>query len=75
MTLLRLNHEAAQKLFDRYEKEVEKIKSTALQLSWYMRGGATYEDLLNMSHGEHKLISKLVEENLESTKKSGLPFF
>ena len=40
-----------------------------------MRGGATYEDVLNMSSEERKVISKLIEENLETTKKSGLPFF
>ena len=75
MTLLRLNHEAAQKLFDKYEEDVNKIKKTALQLSWYTRGGATYEDVLNMSTTEREAISKLIEENLEATKKSGLPFF
>ena len=75
MTLLRLDHEAAQKLFDNYEEDVNKIRKTALQLSWYMRGGATYEDVLNMSNVERKALSTLVEENLETTKKSGLPFF
>ncbi len=73
--LLRLNHEAAQKLFDRYEDEVSKIKSNALQLSWYMRGGVTYEDVLNMSSSERKYIAEIIESNLEATKKSGLPFF
>jgi len=75
MTLLRLDHAAAQKLFDTYEEDVNKIKKTALQLSWYMRGGATYEDILNMSTIERKAISTLIDENLETTKKSGLPFF
>ena len=75
MTLLRLDHEAAQKLFTRYEEDVNKIRRTALQLSWYMRGGATYEDVLNMSSSERGLISKLVDDNLETTKKTQLPFF
>ena len=56
MTLLRLDHEAAQKLFTRYEEEVNKIRRVAFQLSWYMRGGATYEDVLNMSSIERDLI-------------------
>jgi DNA polymerase III delta subunit len=75
MTLLRLDHEAAQKLFTRYEEDTNKIKRAALQLSWYMRGGATYEDVLNMSNTERNLISKLVDDNLETTKKTQLPFF
>ncbi len=40
-----------------------------------MRGGVSYVDVLNMSSEERKAISKLIEENLETTKKSGLPFF
>lgn len=73
--LLRLNHEAAQKLFDEYEEETNKIRKVALQLSWYMRGGASYEDVLNMSTTERKFISSIIDDNMETTKKSGLPFF
>jgi hypothetical protein len=40
-----------------------------------MRGGATYEDVLNMSEAEREMIKKLAEENLEITKKSQLPYF
>lgn len=40
-----------------------------------MRGGASYEDILNMSKQERESIAKLIEENLETTKKSQLPFF
>lgn len=44
-------------------------------MSWYMRGGATYEDILNMSEPERNAISKIIEGNLETTKNSKLPFF
>jgi len=40
-----------------------------------MRGGVSYEDLLNMSSSERNAIGKIIEENLETTKKSGMPFF
>jgi len=40
-----------------------------------MRGGATYEDVLNMSLSERKAINKLIEEHLETTKKTQMPFF
>jgi len=40
-----------------------------------MRGGTSYEDILNMSTSERNSIGKLIEENLDTTKKSGLPFF
>jgi hypothetical protein len=57
------------------EKECDEIKSTALKMAWHMRGGITYTDVLNMSISERKSLGKLIEENLETTKKSGLPFF
>lgn len=40
-----------------------------------MRGGASYTDILNMSISERKTISKIIEDNMDTTKKSGLPFF
>lgn len=57
------------------EKESAAIKKNALTLSWYMRGGVSYEDILNMSVEERKHLSELIDGNLETTKKSGLPFF
>jgi transcriptional regulator CtsR len=75
MRLLRLNHEGVQKLLDQMEEECAEIKKSALTMSWYMRGGATYIDILNMSTEERTAINKLIEDNLETTKKSNLPFF
>jgi hypothetical protein len=54
---------------------VAGIKKNALSLAWYMRGGVSYEDVLNMSVDERISINELVENNLEITKKSQLPFF
>ena len=44
-------------------------------MAWHMRGGAAYEDILNMSFDERTAISKMVEEHMEITKKSQLPYF
>lgn len=57
------------------EAESKDIKTTAIRYAWYMRGGVSYEDVLNMSTSERNTIGKLIEENLDTTKKSGLPFF
>ena len=40
-----------------------------------MRGGVSYTDILNMSTFERETITKLIEADLETTKKTGLPFF
>lgn len=57
------------------EAESITIKDNAIKMAWYMRGGTSYVDVLNMSSEERRAISKLIEENLDTTKKSGLPFF
>lgn len=44
-------------------------------MAWYMRGGASYEDILNMSAQERKDINSIIEQNLETTQKTQLPFF
>jgi len=62
-------------MVDRMDKETVDIRREALQLSWYMRGGITYDQALQLSVSERTLISELIKENLETTKKSGLPFF
>jgi len=44
-------------------------------MSWYMRGGINYEQALQLSAMEREIISNIIKENMETTKKSGLPFF
>jgi len=60
---------------EQMEKESTEVREQCLKMSWYMRGGATYEDILQMSQTERQLISNLIKENLETTNKSKLPFF
>lgn len=57
------------------ETECKEIKKQALTFSWYMRGGASYVDILNMSHEERVNIKELIESNMETTKATKLPFF
>ena len=73
--LLVSTSEQISNMVDRMDKETVDIRREALQLSWYMRGGITYDQALQLSVSERTLISELIKENLETTKKSGLPFF
>ena len=57
------------------EKDCGTIRDEALKMCWYMRGGLTYTEAMNLSHGEREIIGRLIKENLETTKKSGMPFF
>ena len=40
-----------------------------------MRGGVTYQEIVNMSGPERELMGKLIKENLETAKKTGQPFW
>ena len=46
-----------------------------MKISWYMRGGLTYDQALALSVQERDIVNELIKDNLETTQKSGLPFF
>lgn len=56
-------------------KESLGIRKEAAKLAWYSRGSLQYTDALSLSSEERALFGELVTENIETTKKSGLPFF
>ncbi len=57
------------------EKEAKAFKDEALKICWYMRGSISYDESMILSLSERESINKIIKENLETTKKSGLPFF
>lgn len=57
------------------DKEADLIRSETLKICWYMRGGVTYQDAMLLNNKEREIIGKLIKENLETTKKTGLPFY
>jgi hypothetical protein len=57
------------------DKETNDIRQEALKMAWYMRGGLSYDHAMQLSVQERKLINEIIKDNLETTKKSGLPFF
>jgi hypothetical protein len=37
--------------------------------------GMSYSEAMNLSYEERSIVGEIIKENLETTKKSGLPFF
>jgi hypothetical protein len=37
--------------------------------------GLSFAEVMHMSWDEREIISEIVKENLETTRKTGLPFF
>ena len=67
--------ESITKLIEQQDKEVLSIREDVLKMCWYMRGGVTYEEGMNLSVSERNIVSAIIKDNLETTKKSGLPFY
>lgn len=67
--------EQISKIVESMEEDTKQIRQEALKMSWYMRGGITYDQALQLSVTERNIISEIVKDNMETTKKSGLPFF
>jgi hypothetical protein len=40
-----------------------------------MRGGLSYSDAMLLSVEDRKIINEIIKDNLETSKKSGMPFF
>ena len=62
-------------MVDQMDKEANDVRQEAIKVAWYMRGGISYEQALQLSMSERTAISGLIKENLETTKRTGLPFF
>lgn len=60
---------------DSLEKDSKALKKEIMQLCWYMRGSVSYTEAMELGPSERETIVKIVKENLETAKKSGMPFF
>lgn len=57
------------------DNEAKAIREEALRFTWWMRGGVSYDEAMLLSHEERQIIGKIIEDNMEATKKSQMPFF
>ena len=58
-----------------YEKQVKDIKEDLLRMCWYMRGGLNYNDAMMLGSEDRRIINEIIKDNLETAKKSGMPFW
>ena len=63
------------KLFESLESESKELKKILFQISWYMRGSINIEQAFQLDFENREIISSIINENLETTKETGLPFF
>jgi hypothetical protein len=70
-----MSNEEIVSLLEKMEKQSKALKDDVLRICWYMRGSISYDDAMMLGQTDRDIIGKLIKENLETTKKSGLPFF
>lgn len=70
-----LSLEEIDELSKRMEKETKALKDNLFRLCWYMRGGMTISEAYNLAADDLEVINNIIKDNMETTKKSGLPFF
>jgi len=57
------------------EKSQKELKHELMKICRYMRGGLSYSEASALSPTEREIIAQLVKDNMETTKKTGQPFF
>ena len=70
-----LNFEQIQELSDRLERETKAYKLELYRMCWFMRGSLSINEAYELSDEDIEILGNLIKDNLDTTKKSGLPFF
>lgn len=70
-----LKIEEIEQLIEQFEKETKATRSEILEMCWHMRGALSYEEGMLLSYNDREIISKMIKDHIETTTKSGLPYF
>ena len=57
------------------ENSVKQFKYDLSKLCWYMRGSVSLTEMYETCHEDREVMSQLVQDNLETAKKTQQPFF
>ncbi len=57
------------------ENEIKEMKLNLMKIVWYMRGGVTLTEAYDFGPEDREIASKVIDDNLETTKKTNMPFF
>lgn len=70
-----MSNEEIIEMLNTFDKESKALKKDLLTICWYMRGSISYDDAVMLSYDDRVIINKIIESNLETAEKSGMPFF
>ena len=72
---MNLTNEQIEAYITNLDKEAGAIREEALRFTWWMRGGISYDESMQLSWEERQIIAKIIDDNMEATTKSQMPFF
>ena len=58
-----------------FDSQSKNLKLELMKICWYLRGGMSWQESLNLSPDERTIAAQLIKENMETAKKTGQPFF
>lgn len=70
-----LDIDQIKELIEQFERDSKAVRNSVLEMCWHMRGALSYDEGMMLSYTDREIINKLIKEHIETTQKSGLPFF
>lgn len=55
------------------KQDAKQLRQLIVRICWHMRGSVSREEGWTLSHEERRDILELIDENRETTEKTGLP--
>lgn len=57
------------------DRDSKALKKHIYKLCWYMRGGISLNEMFELSFYDREIIGKIIQENIEVTNETKMPFF
>jgi len=70
--LIPASQEEVLNIINQMGEETKALSDDLLKMVWYMRGGISYTEAYSLTNHERKCIAKIIENNIEITKESGI---
>ena len=70
-----LTVDQVEKLIKQLDQDTKALKEDLFRMCWFMRGGLSYPQALDLTNEEREIISKVINSNLEVAKETQMPFF
>ena len=68
-----LDNNGVVKMLQQFDNESKALQKDLLELTWYMRGGISYNEAMALSPEERKQVNEIIKQNIKNTNETKLP--